>query len=182
MLLPETVMYLSEVIMADSWRRWKWISFVSVANLLSSDHFILASSTLLCTGRTVSADMEGHHDCAADNRMLRFRRRKQRSVIANSRNSHHNSHVSLMRESYCFNIDNEGFNLCSGCQRTAGRDCFLGTVVTFIGLDLERAGKKPSLSPKMCCMTDRGGRKGRLVEESRKGMAHRTAALRSLAE
>lgn len=53
--------------------------------------------------------------------------------------------VSPLRESYCFNMDNEWFNLSSGCQRTARRDYFLGTVVTFIGLDSGRIGERPLL-------------------------------------
>lgn len=37
------------------------------------------------------------------------------------------------RQSYCFNMNNEWFNLSSGCQRTARCDYFLGAAVTFIG-------------------------------------------------
>lgn len=42
-------------------------------------------------------------------------------------------------------MNNEWFNLSSGCQRTAQRDYFLGMVVTFIGLDSGRIGERPAL-------------------------------------
>lgn len=42
-------------------------------------------------------------------------------------------------------MNNEWLNLSSGCQRTARRDYFLGTAVTFIGLDSGRIGERPLL-------------------------------------
>lgn len=55
------------------------------------------------------------------------------------------SPVSPLTESYCFNMNNKWLNLSSGCQRTARCDYFLGTAVTFIGLDSGRIGERPVL-------------------------------------
>lgn len=97
------------------------------------------------------------------------------------------SRVSPLRESYCFNMNNERFNLSSGCQRTAKRDYFLGTAVTFIGLDSGRIGERPKLG-RIRWVTDRDRQKERDREKERHVERRRlctpqwTAALQSSIE
>ncbi len=78
-------------------------------------------------------------------------------------------------------MNNEWLNLSSGCQRPARRDYFLGTAVTFIGLDSGRIGERPLLG---CIgwVTDRDGRrqKERDREKERKGATARPALHTSL--
>lgn len=76
-----------------------------------------------------------------------------------------------LRESYCFNMNNEWFNLSSGCQRTARRDYFLGTEVTFIGFESGGIGERP-LVGRSGWMTDTDGRRKEDRERGKAGFAH----------
>ena len=76
-----------------------------------------------------------------------------------------------LRESYCFNMNNDWFNLSSGCQRTARRDYFLGTAVTFIGFESGRIGERPLLG-RSGWMTDTDGRRKEDRERGKAGFAH----------
>lgn len=68
------------------------------------------------------------------------------------------NHASPLRESYCFNMNNERLNLSSGCQRMARCDYFLGMPMTFIGSDSRRIGKKPLLG-RTGWLTDEDGQR-----------------------
>lgn len=101
--------------------------------------------------------------------------------------------VSPLRESYCFNMNNEWLNLSSGCRRTARLDYFLGTAVTFIGLDSGRIGERPLLGW-IGWVTDGDGQRQKERQRKREKCGEReqwhgqlctpqwTAALQSLIE